>query len=462
MPDQGITYINMRYKRSITGGNLFKGVTQLGAASVITRVLGMVNRMYLSRLIGAEGLGLYQMIIPLYIVLAVAVSLGLPGAVTKMVADRHAISDPAGQYRIQKLALNFTLPAALLISALLWAVLCFPLKFIPDSRIFPGLRLMPAAFIFVAFSSILRSYFQGRSEMFPLAASQLGEQVVRIAVGLAAACRLLPLGLEYAVLGLVAGIAAGEACGLGVLILAGRCRPRPVLKRLPFKTTCYLKREMFTLALPLLVFRLSAAVTGAVESWIIPSRLQIAGFSSGQATSLFGQFSGMALPLLFLPTVLIVPLNMALVPAVAGAVALNLPGRLYRLISISLAATAITGGLTWLILTPFARVLVQILYGHTEAVPIVIMLAPLAPLAFLQFTTASILHGLGRPGVAVANDLTGTALSLAIIYYLTASPAYGIAGVIWGYGAAFSLITLLNMAAIYVNTGKIDPLSPGA
>ena len=48
--------------------------------------------------------------------------------------------------------------------------------------------------------------------------------------------------------------------------------------------------------------------------------------------------------------------------------------RLYRLISISLAATAITGGLTWLILTPFARVLVQILYGHTEAVPIVIML----------------------------------------------------------------------------------------
>lgn len=446
----------MRHKGALTGSNLLKGITQLGAASVITRMLGMVNRMYLSRLIGAEGLGLYQMIIPIYFLLAVVVSLGLPGAVTKMVADRHAVYNPVGQYRVQRLALSFTIPAALLLSALIWIALCFPLKCIPDPRILPGLRLMPAAFIFVAFSSVLRSHYQGRSEMFPLAVSQLGEQVARIAIGLAAAYRLAAWGLEYAVLGLVAGIAASEACGLILLILAGR-RCRPVIKQFSDKTGKaggHLKREMFTLALPLLIFRLSAAVTGALESWIIPLRLQVSGLNTREALSLFGQLSGMALPLLFLPSVLIVPLNMALIPAIAGAVALNLSGRLCRLIRISLAASAITGGLTWFILTPFARVLVKTLYGQPEAAPMVIMLAPLAPLVFLQFTSTSILHGLGKPGAAVANDFTGTAFSLVIIYYLTASPVYGVTGVIWGYGAAYSLITLLNLAAIYVYTGK--------
>ena len=441
----------MYYKRLFTSSSLLKGVAQLGAASVITRVLGMVNRMYLSRLIGAEGLGLYQMVTPFYVLLAVAVSLGLPGAVTKMVAERYAVGDLAGQYRVQKLALKFTLTAALLVSILFWIVLSMAVEFIPDPRILPALRLMPAAFIFVAISSILRSFFQGRSEMSPLALSQVGEQLIRIAVGLAAAYWLLPLGLDYAVLGLVIGFVAGEACSFGILYLSSQGRHLPALKRLSFKANGNLTREMFTLALPLLVIRLSAAVTQAIESIIIPSRLQAAGFSPSQATSLFGQLSGMAMPLLFLPTVLIVPLNMALVPAIAETVALNLPERLYRLISFSLISTAVIGGLTWLILNPFAGVLVQIIYGSREAAPIVVMLAPLAPLAFLQFTTASILHGLGKPGVAVANDLAGTALSLTIIYYLTASPLYGIAGVIWGYGAAFSLISLLDILAIGFN-----------
>ena len=314
----------MGYKGHFAGKNLLKGVSQLGVASVITRLLGMVNRMYLSRLIGAEGLGLYQMIIPLYILLAVTVSLGLPGAVTKMVADRHAINDPAGQYRVEKIALGFTFPVALLASALLWSLLCFPLWFIPDPRILPGIRLMPAGFIFVAFSSIMRSAFQGRSEMLPLAGSQLAEQLVRIAVGLAAACLLLPVGLDarFCVWSQVLPPArfAVWAC-LSWPAAAGAAGPETT----PFKEACHLKKEMFTLALPLLVFRLGAALTGAIDSWIIPTRLQVAGFSLSQATSLFGQLTGMAIPLLFLPSVLIVPLNMALVPAVAGAVASIFP-----------------------------------------------------------------------------------------------------------------------------------------
>lgn len=447
----------MARNKLFVGRKLLKGVGQLGIASIITRLLGMVNRMYLSRLIGAEGLGLYQMILPLYFLLTVGATLGLPGAVTKMVADRHALNDQTGQLQVQRLALSFTFPTALVISLLLWILLCFPLKFVPDPRIIPGLRLMPVAYTVVAFSSILRAYFQGRGEMFPVATSQLGEQLVRIGVGLAAACLLLPLGLEYATLGLVIGIAAGEFSGLGLLALFSYRHRRSPLQVPPTPKRRLLKGELFGLALPLLAYRLSAGLTGTLESWIIPSRLQVAGFSPSQATALFGQFSGMAVPLLYLPTVLIVPMNMVLVPAVAQSATLRSPRHLHRLITIALIATAATGGLTWLVLTPFAPLLVKTIYGNPGAIPLVIMLAPLAPLAYLQFTTTSILHGLGRPEVAVINDITGTAFSLALIYYLTADPAYGLSGVIWAYGAAFALITLLNTMAIYYNAEREGP-----
>ena len=73
-----------------------------------------------------------------------------------------------------------------------------------------------------------------------------------------------------------------------------------------------------------------------------------------------------------------------------------------------------------------------------------IKLAPLAPFAYLQFTTAAILLGMGRPAVAVATDLAGTAISLTIIYHLTALPQWGINGVTCAYTVGFIIISLLD------------------
>lgn len=426
---------------------LISGTIQLAVASIFTRIIGLFNRMILSRLIGAEGLGLFQMILPLYALLAVLAGLGLSGAVTKMVADRRATGDSRGRFQVRRIAVHLVLAASAISAILLWITPPLWQRFTPDHRILSTLRLMPAAFLFAALSSILRSYTQGLGWMLPTALSQLAEQVVRVAVGLAAAYLLLPHGLERALLGLFGGIIAGEIACLGLLLLLkppGDNDPPGQPRRAPPA----MRQELFSLALPILLIRLSTSITQTVESLMIPGRLQLAGLSPAGATALFGQLAGMAMPLLFLPTVLIIPLTTALVPAVATATTLRRRGRLEALINFSLWGTLGLGTLSAALLYLGAPALTAAMYGSDSAAGLVIKLAPLAPFAYLQFTTAAVLHGMGRPAYAVASDLAGTAASLGMIYRLTALPHWGINGVICGYTVAFIIISLLDYLMI--------------
>lgn len=440
---------------TVLRSSLIRGTLQLAAAGILVRIIGLVNRMALARLIGAEGLGLFQMILPLYALLAVITGLGLSGAVTKMVADRCAIGDIAGRRKVRQITLRMVLAAAAVTTLILLIAPAFPLEFIPDRRIIGFLRLMPAAFTFAAISSILRSYSQGQGEMAPTALSQVAEQVIRVGVGLAAACALLPGGLESAVAGFFGGIIAGEIACLAVLYLMLPPEERKAPLPAPRRSQSHLLKEIFSLALPILLIRLSTSITQTVESLMIPSRLQVAGFSMDGATTLFGQLAGMALPLLFLPTVLIIPLNTTLVPAIAAAAALRRRSRLETLVNLSLWGTLAVGSLSAALLYLFASPLSAVLYGNTASAGLLARLAPVAPFAYMQFTTAAILHGMGRPAYAVAADLAGTAVSLTIIYCLTALPQWGINGVTCGYTFSFIIISLLDYFLIQHFVSKV-------
>ncbi len=443
-------------RRGDLKSSLIRGTIQLAAAGILVRIIGLANRMALARLVGDEGLGLFAMILPLYALLAVITGLGLSGAVTKMVADRSACGDISGRRRVRLFALRFVLASAAAVSVLLWLATAFPLQFIPDRRIIGFLRLMPAAVIFSAVSSILRSDSQGQGKMAPTALSQVAEQVVRVGLGLAAASWLAPRGMEKAITGFFGGIIAGEIACLTVLCLVQPAgERRALLLSSSRRPPPLMLKELFSLSLPILLIRLSTSITQTAESLLIPARLQSAGFAVNESTALFGRLAGMALPLLFLPTVLIIPLTTTLVPAIAGAVTLRRRSRLESLVNLSLWGTLAVGSLSAALLYLAAEPLTAALYGSTVSAGLVAKLAPIAPFAYLQFTTAAILHGMGRPAYAVAADLAGTAVSLSIIYYLTALPHWGINGVTCAYTFSFIIIALLEYFMICRFMSKI-------
>ncbi len=440
---------------------LLKGTVILTLSGIMVRILGMLNRIILSRWIGAEGLGLFQLVLPVYGLMAAMVSFGLPGAMAKMIAERYALRDYPGREKIKKMAFKLVTALAFILILLYWtAVFLLGDVILPDTRISLPLKIAPFGFLFAAMSQILRSYFQGLSNMVPTAVSQLVEQSLRFSLGLLGVILLLPYGLEYAVTGIMLGVIAGEVFGfLSLLLLQKRDTAAGSLRHgtpnLSRHRSLRLLKEMLLLSFPLLIIRISGSLTHAAESFLIPSRLQEAGFSTTEAVSLFGQLSGMALPLLFLPTVLIFPLNSALVPYIARHKVLRQKESLNNIIILSLWGVLLLGVLSAFVLYYFSSQLTSFLYGDIDASCLVSLLAWAAPFAYIQFNGAAILHGLGRPGSAVANDFIGTLIALILIYYLTAVPAIGINGAVWGYGTGFIITTLLHSVLIHSTLKKL-------
>ncbi|NLZ28118.1 MAG: polysaccharide biosynthesis protein [Firmicutes bacterium] len=424
------------------------------------RFLGLLNRAILSRLIGTEGLGFFQIIIPVYTLLIEVAGAGLPGAITKMIADRHSPGNVGTRILIKNKAIKIVLVSSILTMLIYYPLLSmYTLHSNLDGRIVSALKIVAAGILFASVSQIVRGFFQGNKMMTPTAVSQMGEQICRVGSGLVGAYVLMPFGLEYALCGITAGIVFGEIIGFIILLLYRRFHLRkvdPCGTSSPATSERRLGKEMAALSLPLLLLRVSGSVTHVFESLLIPARLQKAGFSAAESIALLGELAGMALPLLFLPTVFILPFNTVLVPYVAQAAVAKQKKTLNNIVRFSLWGTLGMGFLFSLIFRFFSPTLTSLLYGNSTAAPLVTMLSLCAPLVYMQFTTASILHGLGYPGVAVLNDLAGTAVGLLLIYFLTALPSMGINGAVWAYSASFALTSLLGcVSSRFLISGSI-------
>src|SRR5579875_1490197 len=158
-----------------------KGTFILLIAGFITRILGFINRIVIARCIGEEGVGLYMMAFPTFILVVTITQMGLPVAISKNVAEAEAKGDFAEIKKILVVSLALTIglsviftPALLLLAPFLSTTL------FTDQRIYYPLMAIAPVIPVSAVSSVLRGYFQGRQNMRPAANSQILEQLVRI------------------------------------------------------------------------------------------------------------------------------------------------------------------------------------------------------------------------------------------------------------------------------------------
>ncbi|MCL2593394.1 MAG: oligosaccharide flippase family protein, partial [Defluviitaleaceae bacterium] len=191
-----------------------KGIIQsaaiLSIAALITRVLGFVYRIYISNIIGAEGMGLYQLIMPLY---ALAWSLACSGfttTVSKFVSQENAKKEYGNMGLVLKQSLIITSLIGVILSVILFAfsdhIATF---FFKDSRLTLSLQILSLSFPFMAAGSCIRGYFFGLQEAKVPAISQVLEQFVRMGVIYFLSFLMLERGLEYAAAVAVMGIAVG-------------------------------------------------------------------------------------------------------------------------------------------------------------------------------------------------------------------------------------------------------------
>jgi len=430
-----------------------KGALILTVAGIIVKVIGSVNRIFLSRLLGGEGIGLYQMAYPIYLLALSISSAGIPVAISILVAEKAALQDYRGANRIFKISLGLLTITGLLFSLILYfgAGWLIEHQYVRDARAYYAIAALAPAIFFVTILSSYRGYFQGMQMMLPTGFSQIAEQFVRVVTMVGFAYVLLPRGLEYAAAGASFGAGPGALAGLLVLFyfywkyrkdLQEKMANQPELKQEP-GTSIILR--IVKLALPVSLANIMLPVVSNIDLLIVPPRLEVAGYTVEQATELFGYLTGMAVPLVNMATILTASLAASLVPSVSEANTLGDRAAIYDRTSTALRIAnfitipAFVG--MWLLATPISTML----YATPNAGVCIAISAFGIFLLGIQQVTTGVLQGLGYTAIPVVNMVISAGVKVGLSWTMTAIPSLGIIGAAWATIADFGVAALLNM-----------------
>jgi stage V sporulation protein B len=424
--------------------SILTGAIILTAASVATRLLGFVYRIFMSNAIGAEGMGLYQMMMLVYN-LAWAVSCsGFTTTVSKLVAAESAKKEYGNIRRVLTQSILITLGISLAVCAvLLVGAEIIGTRFLHDRRIVMPLKILTAAIPFMAMGSCLRGYFLGLSENTVPAISQVFEQCVKMAVIFFLGAAFIPMGLEYAVSVAVIGVIAGEFFSFVFVLFSYKFRKlrqgysnEPKLK--PMQVTIMI----FTLAMPLTANRITGSLLSTVENALIPLKLQSYGLSVSQAMSEYGKITGMALPLIFFPSAILTSLSISLVPAISYAMAGNNRARVADVVSKAMMFTTVIACLACAVFLAFPNELGMVIYNQ-DIGSILFLLGLMCPFWYMALTLSGILNGLGQQMFIFKSSLLSSAIHIVSIWFFV--PVYGVNAFIYGWFISLAIVTVMDI-----------------
>ena len=207
-------------QKSSKGESFLKGTVILTIAGFVVKVIGSLNWIFVSRILGGEGIGLYQMAFPIYFFAMTVSQAGVPVAISIITAERVALKDIYGAKRVFHISMAFMLVSGLIFSLLTYfsAGWLIDYQFIRDPRAYKAVVVLAPTVFFVTLLASSRGYLQGWQRMTPTAVSQIVEQIFRVITMILLAYLLLPWGLDYAAAGASLGALAGAVTGLMVLV----------------------------------------------------------------------------------------------------------------------------------------------------------------------------------------------------------------------------------------------------
>ncbi|MDF2922266.1 MAG: stage sporulation protein [Paenibacillaceae bacterium] len=431
--------------------SFMRGTLVLSVAAFINRILGFISGMFVARVLGAEGIGLLMMAQPLVPLVITITELGLPVAISKLVAEAEARGETTKVRRILHVSLTVTgfLSVTLTTFSLLGSEWIASILLSDQRAYYAMLAITPIAPI-IAVSAVLKGYFRGKQRMQTIAASDVLEYTVQIACVLALVHLLLPYGIAYAAAGATAAAVISEAVSLLFLLTSYKLRGEV---KLPGETwASHLKKGRSTLAE---LLRIGLPITGngvvhslyaAFQPLLITTSLAMAGIGTAMATKQFGLLCGYAFPLLFMPSFITQSMSTALIPAISEAAANKNNLLMHERMDQAMRLGLWIGAPATVILFIWATPLTSLIFQAPEAGLLLKILAPMFFLHYFDAPLHAILIGLGRAKITLRNHLVTTLFKIAAILFLGSE--FGIIGVAFGLGMAIVVQTLLNFFAI--------------
>jgi len=425
------------------------GTIILSAANLIVRLLGFAYRVFLSKMIGPQGLGLVQLTYPVFNIAITLTITGIPVAVSRLISEQNIKSDIEGMRRT--MAVSIALVGIL--SACIAILSLFNLDFISrsivkDERTKGALFVLFPCSILISLSATLKGFFYGYKKIHPPALAGIIEQIMRMAVSIGLICWLMP-GDDFALAAVLvmSGTIFGETASL---LLLHKNYVQTVKKlgyneklQLTIKSIKASISSLLAIALPITVMKLLNSLMSAANSVLIPQRLMAGGLSQGEAVAMLGVFSGMVMPLLFLPFTITNALTVIIIPNLSESRVMNrwkdIQNKIYKAVKltcyIAFPATAL--------LASIGKPIADLLYQNSMAGTLLIPLSYILPVFALQHTSSGILNGLGKQKKAAIYSMAGSFIQLLCTWFLAANPKI----LVWSMAIGFTLSSLIVCSA---------------
>ncbi len=433
---------------------LITGTIILTITGLISRFIGFFYRIFLSRIFGAEGMGIYQLISP---VLALSFSLtvsGMQTAISKYVAGETISKD----YRSSALHLftGFLISMALSILCTL-GIYCFAdeiaCHFLMEARTAPLLRIIALSIPMATVHSCINGYFYGIRKTSVPAICQLVEQVIRVGSVYAIYYICLKHQMTPTISFAVVGLVIGECASMIVSLIAVRAHfsdTVPVKYRSMFSlnlsSLLIASRNLLTVAIPLSMNRIIINFLQSVEAIFIPNRLMSYGYDNATALSIYGILTGMSLPLILFPSAITNSICVLLLPIVSEADASENSGTIKKAIHKSISYGFFLGIFFTALFLIFGKFLGNLLYQNALAGSFILVLSFLCPMMYIASTLNSILNGLGKTGLTFIYSMISLFVRLAFVFFTI--PVWGIHGYLYGLLASQMIQTVLCMFAV--------------
>ena len=205
--------------------------------------------------------------------------------------------------------------------------------------------------------------------------------------------------------------------------------------------------EIGHMALPLTLNRLLLSVLTAIEVVLIPQCLRMYGLSPSEALSLYGVFTGMALPCILFPSTVTSSASVILMPSVAEMQALGHRRKIRYITRTTCAACILLGSLCTIVFYFLGNFAGTILFHNTDAGLYIRTLSFICPFLYTNIALTSILNGLGKTGTTLVHSVLGILLRISFVIF--AIPVLGIRGYLYGLLLSEILLSLLHIYALY-------------
>jgi stage V sporulation protein B len=429
--------------------NLYKSAAQVTVFSTTEKFISFIYRIVLSRIIGAEGIGIYQICLSVFAVFLTASSSGIPITVSRLIAKNNAEGNVRGKHAVVSAGvlctLMFTVPTAVI---LFFGRNLLGFLFTDKSCIGIFLILLPGL-VLTSIYAVMRGTFWGNKHFLPYSLIEFFETIVMVVCG----CILISFssnsvqGAMYATIAVLVSYVFSFAVSLSMYFKYGGRFVNPKNEIKPLLAS----------AMPITTMRTSTAMINSLVAMFLPAILVSAcGYTNTQAVALYGTVLGMSMPVLMTPNSLIGSIAVVVAPEMSEDFYSHRPDKLKIDIEKSIKASLLISLIVAPTLFTVGKDLGIFLYSNTlSGVTITKFSFILLPMSISNITT-TILNSMNYEVKTLIHYFISAIVMLLCIFTLT--PTLGIYSYMAGLALSCVITSVLNLRLLHKNCEGLDYL----